>query len=184
MWGLAIVSLINRVSVLEDFRSDPLGSGALGRIEDADSLAQFATGLAVIIGVATIVLQMIWLFRTTRMLRARGFTTRYSQGWAIGGFFIPIAQFFIIFRMYADCRSALATQGIDSARYSLMSKWWILEIVGIVVTRVASSSTHDDVDQFITHDYTLAGGSLALLVAAILGAIVFGHLRDDFKSMV
>jgi len=184
LWGLAIIAFYNRITVLNDFKSDPLATGALSKIDGADSLAQFTVGLAVIVGVATIVLQMIWLFRTTKTLRSLGTSTRRSPGWAIGGFFIPIAQFFIIHRMYADCRSALISRGISVRRYSLLSVWWFLQAAAIIVARAAANSAQDDVDQFITHDYTLIGASAAFVAAGVMAAIVFGRFRDDYRVTI
>lgn len=84
----------NRVSAVGDVEQDGLFA-SLDRLDDADSLAGGAMALHIVVFVATAVVFIIWQHRHARnatMLRGQ---LDLGPGWAIGGWFIPLANYVV-----------------------------------------------------------------------------------------
>ncbi len=82
----------NRVSAVGDVGQDGLFA-SLDRLDDADSLAGGAMALHIVVFIATAVVFIIWQHRHARnatMLRGQ---LDLGSGWAIGGWFIPVANY-------------------------------------------------------------------------------------------
>jgi Domain of unknown function (DUF4328) len=99
---LLIIGVINHLSVLSDKEV-----GGLVLDTDAVNDAQaFPVGmliLAFFVGIATLVLLIIWLFRAAQNNEALGRQNpRLGPGWAIAGFLIPFANLVIPFIMFDD----------------------------------------------------------------------------------
>ena len=185
-WGLFVLAIINRIVVLNDIKTGNWSEDLSSRADDADGFASGTAGLALLLSVATIILMMIWLFRTTKMIRARGFTTRFGPGWAIGGFFIPLAQIVIPFLMFVDCKKAITFwngSGTDN-RYAILGWWWWLQTGSLLVGRALSSEDTTDIDSLINQEYIRLAMGAGLLVGAVFGALVFDRFRADFGKIV
>lgn len=72
----------------------------------------------------------VWVYRATAALRAAGEKTTYSPGMAVGGWFIPIAFFFIPFIAVRDvCKRTLPAE-----MQWMVPVWWISYWVSTVFT--------------------------------------------------
>jgi hypothetical protein len=171
--------------VLQDLRDESFGDDIVQRADDADSYVAGAAGLGLLLGISLAVLLMIWLFRTTKLLRARGHFTRFKPGWAIGGAFIPIAQFVILYRMLSDCRNALApfNETAMKDRYFSLPWWWGLQTAAILVGQTLGTSDTQNLDSLITEEYLRLGMAAGLLAALVLSAITFDRFRSDFQQL-
>lgn len=93
--ALMIIGVINHLSVLSDnerggfvFDTDA--------VNDAQTFPAVMLLLAGLVGIATFVLLIIWLYRAAKNNEALGRQNpRLGPGWAIGGWFIPIAWWVI-----------------------------------------------------------------------------------------
>lgn len=183
VWGLFGVAVLNRVMILRDLQNETFGDDIVERADNADSYAAAAAGLGLALSLALAILLMIWLYRTTKLLRIRGYSTRYKPGWAIGGAFIPIAQFVIIFQMLSDCRQALSqfNGAAVKDRYLCLPWWWGLQTAVIIVGRALSSSESEEIDSLLNLEYVRLGMAVTLVGAVVLAAITFDHFRTDFS---
>ena len=61
------------------------------------------TSLAGAVAIAALVLHIIWAWRSAHNARALGRTgARLAPGWAIGAWFIPIANFVLVYILFSD----------------------------------------------------------------------------------
>lgn len=184
-WGLFGLAIINRISVLEDIQNQNWSNDLQERADSADNFAQSTAGLGICLGVALTILLMVWLFRTTKALRQLGYQTKYAPGWAVGGFFIPIAQFIIVYQMISDCRKAIAyfNGGSIDNRYSVLGWWWGLQAAALLVSRSLVSSDSSDINSMIDHEYLRIGVAAAMTAAVILASISFSRFKEDYERL-
>lgn len=73
------------------------------------------------------ILLLVWIYRAATTARALGIPGRYSPGWAVGGWFIPIANLFIP----VQCLRDLLPPGHTTRRTILTL--WLVAIAGYLV---------------------------------------------------
>ena len=92
---------------------------------------------------ATVVTFLMWFHRAHRNLPALGARSlKYTPGWAVGYFFIPIANLFIPCRVayeiwngsHPETIGRTFTEGENAPGASLVGLWWGAFIVGNVLT--------------------------------------------------
>ncbi|MFJ9074602.1 DUF4328 domain-containing protein [Streptomyces sp. NPDC102278] len=164
--------------LMKDFISDPAGieddSGDLADVLNvAVAVAQVALRLA------TIVVFLVWFHRVRcngQVFRPDGFTQ--SAGWAIGGWFVPIANLFFPYRTARETWGA-STQLAPDGSYRHTSSapvtaWWTVFVASLVLDRVFSKRyTAAETPEEI-RDVSVLGAvtDVTTIVAAVL-AVVF-----------
>jgi hypothetical protein len=103
-------------------------------VRDAVDVVNGVTGLYFLVFLAIAVLWMIWMYRAARNTALlRRFTPRFGAGFAIGGWFIPIA-FWIIpgMHMYDIERGSgpPARPGERPQGSGRLVLWWVLFVIG------------------------------------------------------
>jgi hypothetical protein len=97
------------------------------------------SSFATIVGITALVLLIIWAWRSAHNARALGRTNaRLSPGWAIGAWFIPLANFVLVYLVISDLwrSSDPDTERGDGWRRlpgSPLVRLWIVAYVGGVV---------------------------------------------------
>jgi len=172
---------LNRARVLRGIDELPDSEGAPSSLLTADSLVQAAGVALVLLAVTEFVLLVVWTWRMAVNVRSAGRPARMSNGFAIGGFFIPIANFVIPFLFFRDFVRAVTGPGAaDPGRYTVMIWWWWLQIGSLFFTsepqRALSTATIGD---YIAADQSLATGRVVLAVSAALGAVTFRRFSKD-----
>jgi hypothetical protein len=100
--ALLVIGAINHLSVLSDHESGGLVFDTKA-VNDAQAFPAAMLLLAGLVGIATFVLLIIWLYRAAKNNEALGrHNPRLGPGWAIGGWFIPIAWWVIPFIVLDD----------------------------------------------------------------------------------
>jgi hypothetical protein len=129
--ALLAVALANRISVVRDFRDGHFGTDILERADDADDFVSGASAAFVLTQVAIAVLFIIWLFRAAKNNEALGRVgARFTPGWSIGSWFIPLANFVIPVLIVQDLwrgSSAESRRGDPlwrTGRGSALVGWW------------------------------------------------------------
>jgi hypothetical protein len=175
-------ALSNRASVLDDPFSD------FQKVQDADDLAAATAGLYGLGLIATIVLWLIWQFRFAKNAEALGKRDGLGAGWAIGAWFIPLANFVL---------GPMQLQ--QSAKYSdpdappgqgrvpgVLIGWWILwvaqALVGVGSGRFGFGNEElnsvEDIEDFRSSDQLGAVGALVTAVAAVLAIVMVRKLSQ------
>jgi hypothetical protein len=181
-WLLKLLATANQRSIGEDAFAGDLG--ALRDIEDADSLVAGTGALAVMLMIAVFVLIVIWLWRAAKNLEVLGrVNPTLGPGWAIGGWFIPAANFVLPALVIND-----AWRGSDpqvpigrtdwkrAPGSGLFVLWWIAFVAAGVLGIVSGGFSNESGEYESFADFrngTSFGIAQAALysVAAVLGAL-------------
>lgn len=156
-----------------------LGAGLEVSIEEAemsDGLSAVVGLLDVAVLVATGITFLMWFHRVRANLPALGVTdARWSPGWAVGWWFVPVMSLFRPYQVAAEIWQAsdpAATQADWRQRPvgSLLGWWWGIFIASIAVEQV-SFRLWMRVDEYTPADFMQ---NLALLDVAVAAVNVVG----------
>jgi len=163
-----LVGLIWTLSVVgdDDDRAVPL--------ERVLQLVGWAYGAGQLVALA---LTIVWLWRARRNLDSfPGTEPLFSAGWAIGGWFFPIANLFVPGRLMVNvARQSVREWWVAAAA----TAWWCCLVVLFVADRVStvaarSSLDSDEYETWSAFYRDLAVGQTVAGVAAVLSAVAFG----------
>jgi hypothetical protein len=180
----AVVALANRLGVINDLENGNFAGDILKRAHDADDLSNAAIAIVGILGLATAVVFIIWMWRAAKNNEALGrMNPRLGPGWAIGGWFIPIANFVIPILIMQDLwrgsdpTVARGDPGWRAGRGSALFGWWwalwLLGIVRIFAGNDNSDSSHSLSDIKRSNQVAL----VAFLGHAVAAGLAIGVVR-------
>lgn len=160
----------------------------------AGLLNLFAGLLLAPLGIAAIVVLLVWMWRAHKNLFAfPGVTPRLGAGWSIGGWFIPFANLVMpAMAMNEIARGSLPGKGRDPMRtgtHPLVRFWWAAWLVSVCTAGVALVidrleardlkrvlTNRDDFQSFIDYYVGLVArnmiGTAAFVAAAVLVIIL------------
>ena len=180
--GLAMAGDIDASRKLDQFAS-PAGPVPADRVRSALARAD-ALDIAVSAAmVAPFVIMIIWVHRMYRNLASFGVRDlRYSEGWAIGGWFVPFLNLARPKAIVDDIWRASAPDDNRPWRTrpvpGLLHGWWASWVAAYVLSRVAavwSTSARSSADmrgalvaQAVATGILMVGAALAMLVVADL----------------
>lgn len=127
----------------------------------------------------SIVLVGMWIHRAHANLHAAGLASlRYSPGWSVGWFFVPVLNLFKPYDAMRELWNAShgAAERFDSPAPAQLPIWWGLWIGGNIANNIAErmqTSAHPDT--FMTG--TVIAGISALLLAGAAYALI-GIMRE------
>jgi hypothetical protein len=119
--GFGVEALIEQRRILHLVEQDRFVRRS--RAHASDDYVWATTVLRGLANVALVVSLMTWLWRGTRNVVAFGKRPPYAVGWAVGSWFVPIAQFVIPFQMLSAVSRAPHPDGDARARYAPVSLW-------------------------------------------------------------
>jgi hypothetical protein len=182
---LTAIAFANRASVVEDLD--------VGSFQSADDLVVLGAGLNGLTMIATIVLWLVWQFRHAKNAELLGKHDGLTAGWAIGGWFIPLAQYVLG-----------PLQLLQSAKWSdpnapgqgrvpgVLVAWWVL-YAGQALVSISSgrfviggdnADSIDDLDDLQSADQMSAVSSVILLAAAICAIVMVRQLtRSQHEAL-
>lgn len=171
MPALAVVG-----SSMEDFdEQGPVSDMAL-----LVAIVAVVVGLgSVVIFISTVIIHCVWTNRMNKNARALGAQgMEYTPGWAVGWFFVPIANLYKPFSVASEIyrASAPGPDGMhwkDEPTPGILNFWWACWIIGFLLDRVSGVVAQDKEMYFIIS--LLAGLAIA---ASAAGAFVWvGHVH-------
>jgi len=190
---LAIAAVI--VSALDIWRLTSLASR--GNIPDIDTaledtllftiwLVQAAIGILQVLAlIFTVVLFLLWIHRAYGNLLLLGVQKqdlKYSPGWAVGWFFIPIANLVMPFLVVSEIWKASSPNlnPLDSASWKarrtprLLFIWWAFWIVSVLLGQVAARliMASETIESNITSAWVTLVSDLGTAIAAVLAALI------------
>lgn len=157
-----------------------------GDISENDFIGSYALVgvvglLSLIVSVALIVLTFIWMFRLATNNRKLGRASRWSPGWAIGGWFCPPLVLYIIpFLMFRELWKGSDPQfGPNDTRWTtakvspLVTVWWLLYgILPLVMIPLGFSMAFGNVGGSSTADLAeQIDDSMGITALSTLGGI-------------
>jgi hypothetical protein len=142
----ALLDLAATVSGLMEFN---LLLGIANGTHDADvatltsnDLRQQAIGIAQVgLFIVTGVLFLVWVHRANRNARALGATgLKFTPGWAVGWFFVPIVSFWKPFQAMREIWQASTAPGNWQAVETppLLGLWWTVYLADMVLTQLGN----------------------------------------------
>jgi hypothetical protein len=170
-------ALFNRASLIDDL----LGSSppSFSEMEDADDLVAGSLLAYFLFFVAVAVVFIIWQFRHAKNAESLGFRGGLGPGWAIGGWFIPFANFVLPgMQLFGSSKPANRGRGAG-----IVIAWAIVFGVGALLFSAGGGlqpsdeegnlriDSRDDIEQAADSD-RLAGFGLVVETAAAILAIV------------
>lgn len=141
----AVISLLTIPSHVLDLYVQPFGEDQ----EISDNLGGFValalTGVlgltAVAVYLATVVVFLMWLYRVSNNVASFGETRQTSAGWAVGYFFIPIANLFVPYQAIKEIWKKSDPAAADSLLYSasppgFFPAWWGFWIASNITSNI------------------------------------------------
>jgi Domain of unknown function (DUF4328) len=160
---------LDRHSLYERAKSKPW-TITLGEVHAAQERIDSVHAITIGVLVATGVAFAIWLWAAYSRLGALGYERRYGSGWALGAWFLPIANLFIPKRIVNDLVDAdVSRRGVTTETVSLRrwaTAWWTAWLVSLGVGFV----THGMENNAKTIDDAL-GASTAYMVRDVVFAV-------------
>jgi len=167
-----------------------------GRQQEADRIfraaneSSDATSWVGLVGTATFVLLIIWMWRSAHNAQALGRTSpRLSPGWAIGSWFIPVGNVVLPYVLYSDLwrSSDPASERGDGWRTrpgsALVRGFWAVYVVGISFALAGPVLAITGVTgQSATHALLVAAGAVSA-VACLLEILVIREITDRQEAL-
>jgi Domain of unknown function (DUF4328) len=165
-------SLLNR-AIENRFSVSP--AEALASDHRVDTLGYVMIGAFVV----TALIFVVWFHQAYRRARAVGGEMRYSNGWAIGGWFIPIASFWIPCKLANDIwwGSGPPKERSWRERSALVISWWLALAFAVLTARFIGASDVDTLDDGLRSNlgailflgFVLLAATFALFVVRQIG---------------
>jgi hypothetical protein len=143
----------------------------------------FATGFFAVTNIWFMVSLLGFGLRAAQFVRDHGVTLRLKPGWAVGGWFVPIAQMFLPFIVLNDVAGTGAGQEAAARKRSLLWFWiWFVVLNQLSGYSLGEIISPDLATQF--QGYQLYAGVLAFnIVPLMMARKLFGQIDADLRSM-
>jgi hypothetical protein len=185
---VAAVARNNRAGLLDDLIDNPL-SVQIQDVLDADDFVAGTTVMHAFGALALVVVMIVWQWRHAKNAEALGVRGGLgSPGWAIGGWFIPVANLVLpgmqMFRSSKGSDIEARRAGRPPKGAGIIIAWAI--VFAIAVSMLFSSNAFNDTDDegnliiestqdmedAASRDHTAAAGYVVMAVAAVLGIVM------------
>jgi hypothetical protein len=189
--AVLIIGVFNHLRVLSDHESGGIVRDTKA-VNDSNALAGSMIILSGLVSIAIFVLLIIWLYRAAKNNEALGrLNPRLGPGWAIGGWFIPVANFVIPFIVMddvwrgADPSIARGDPGWRrSSTLGAIWAWLVTAVIWYVPSTIASSGGDvraDEPDKVRRNDTLRIIGAISAILAAVFAIIVIRRIaaRQD-----
>lgn len=202
LWVCAAVSALLLAFALAahaayDRLVDSVSPGSLGDAVAANDAFELAIGSWILVSLAAGVAFIVWLYQAGRYVRREGRSGgRFGPGWAIGGWFIPLANL-VLPALYASelwrmSDPAVRTDDPEGWRHRPIDgklwTWWGMFSVAAILFSIGLAQTDDatlvtDRSPWMTQ-YKFTAVAMVLYVAAgAVGALLVRHLTERLSSV-
>jgi len=176
---LCVVTIVfgfEQRALFERFDRDPLSVSYADVLTDhhrADAVNAVFISLLVVTGVAF----LVWFWRAYRNLDALGLPTRYSTGWSVGGWFVPVLNLVRPKQLANDLWGAVTAARYGAAEppggSALPGFWWAAWLGALVALPLASDRSDDPtIDQMLHTNAVYLVRAGLFIVAALLALFV------------
>ena len=182
----AAVARNNRAGLLDDLVSDSFGFGVSEQeILDADDAVALFSGLHILLAIGIFVVIIIWQFRHAKNAEALGVRGGLGPGWAIGGWFIPVANFVLpAVQMFQSSKGSdvAARQAARPPKGAGIVVVWGIAFAIAAMLLFSSGAlvnsddqgnvvieSFEDIEDAASSDRTASAGYVVYIVASVLG---------------
>lgn len=182
LMAAVVGALANRIQVVEKIRSGQVLEPS--EAESADNLVAATGRIEGRFWIATFVVWILWQFRAQRAVRKLSSVTRFrfTPGWAIGWWFIPIASFWMPFKAVGELWKASESRPDwpDIPTWSVIGWWWGAFLAWLATLNIAASFTEEVVtpDGVIRRDEWFMVGLVIGVAATVLAMAIVGAVRS------
>lgn len=179
----------NRAGLLDELSGSPFGSAvSVSEMSDADDAVAAFSGIHVLLLLAAGIVFIIWQFRHAKNAEVLGARGGLGPGWAVGGWFIPIANLVLptvqIFQSSKASDVTSRQEGRSPKGSTLAIVWGVLFSLGLIVLAAGGAlapadddgdfeiDSFEDVDDLASSDRTASAGHVILIPAAVLGIVM------------
>lgn len=181
---LSIVSGLFELKLLSEIRAGT--ELAPGEADSNDLRQQIVSAVRFVTYVATVVVFAIWIYRTNHNARQLGAAgMRFSPGWAVGWYFIPIANLWKPYQAMKEIwqASAAPAQWQEQPRGEVLPWWWTFFLLSRFLGNAAfrMSLSAETTSELIT------AGTVALVADAVdvvLTAIALALVTQIFRMQI
>jgi len=157
--------------------------------DHAGSVAGGVGGIGALVGIALIVLWLVWQHRSQANLTALGTTDlRFSPGWAVGWWFIPVACWAMPYRTMQELWKASnpargAADWKSEPTPPLLVSWWVVWLVWWIVAIIASATVNSPGQPMFTYTpeqlvHRVAWGIVADVVHVVAAVLAIFVVRE------
>ena len=184
----AAAARFNRADLLKTVGDSPFGADvSFQELVDADDAVTALSGLHFLLLVAIGVVLIIWQFRHAKNAEVLGATGGLGPGWAIGGWFVPLANLVLpVLQMFQSSKAsdvAARQQGRPPKGSALVLVWGVVWGLGLVLLGAGGAlapagedvqfdNFEQDVRDLESSDRSAAAGHIILIPAAILAIVM------------
>ncbi|MBT2424611.1 DUF4328 domain-containing protein [Streptomyces sp. ISL-112] len=150
-----------------------------GRVQSADQLHDVVTDYQPAVFLATGILFVLWFHRTRRNAEVFDLSVqKMGPGWAVGGWFVPVANLWFPYRVADGIWTGSAPIGPEGGRVAvpraLLNFWWALWVASLLSDQITAQALDDaeKPEQFARGLGLVAVADAVEIVAAVL-AILF-----------
>ena len=170
--AVVIVASLADMELTRSAVADP--NGPIARAQLAASLVRV---VAMLFTAAAI---MAWLYIAGENLQTWGIRLKWGTGWAIGAWFIPVANLvlpvLVVHELAKASASAVSPQWTPQrVGTGLIAAWWATLLLGTGFLRASSAKTFAPDEGDFALGYVLPG-TLCYIAAAVLGMLVIRHI--------
>jgi hypothetical protein len=173
----ALVADVGRVGITNRIlRADTVSDG---EVTASDTFVQLTAVLEIAVMIACAALFLSWLHRVVANGPALGGRElRYTPGWAVGWWFVPVLNLVRPFQVVAEAW-VVSARDPSAGLGLLLPAWWGLFILGNVVSRFLVVRTGgDDVTALRNAAIIDIVASVVLVVAALLCVVMVRRLTE------
>lgn len=170
--ALIALSYFQRYQLVERIETD-FESVTSAEADRVDGFVSSMTSVMFLAYFVIFVLLVTWLFKLTKTNRTNGANFSKSNGWAIGGFFIPFANLFIPYKFLKENIQfrQLKSQSAEKLNNQLKI-WWFSYLGATVLARAVTNMPGETASELKASDATSIVGALVFLVACVFAAQV------------
>jgi Domain of unknown function (DUF4328) len=128
----------------------------------------------------TAVAVMFWLYIAAENVQTWGIRLKWGPGWAIGGWFLPVANLVIpvlvVHELAKESASAVSPPWArQRAGTGLIVVWWVTFLLGTAFIRASAQKRFPPDEADYALGYVLPG-TVCFVAAAVLGMLVVRHI--------
>ena len=149
----AVISLLTIPSHVLDLSVDPLAEDQEITDNPGGFLALALTGVlglaTIAVYIATVVVFLMWLYRVSNNVASFGETRQTSAGWAVGYFFIPIANLFMPYQAIKEIWKKSGPKAADAfsdgvSPPGFFPAWWGFWIASNITSNISFRMTMEE----------------------------------------
>ena len=168
-----------------------------GDFVKADEDVELAFNSYMMVAVATFVILIMWSWRVAKNTHLWA-TPRHSTGWAIGGWFCPIANFFVPYRILHDGWRLTPNSGsksydpvggpterVTNEKLTPLLIGWIAWWAGQLVSRVGAAGNPESLKSLADQDAWVGAGFFVVAAASVFLLIAIRRIsarHDEYSS--